>query len=589
MSTYRDEFPLPSAPLEGLCINYTSVPGAFGTTPDETATLRQGGFRWARQWVYRTDVQNATTGVYGWGQLDEYVNELSSAGFRIMFVLVDTIDGSGHYPALTDPDDIQRYADFCAQMAKRYARFGGIFEIWNEPNGTGNWDGGDPSGEEYAAMAVVACKSIRDMVGEDAYIAGPAIGFSTDLDADYYGAFQDFQEACMAAGLGEYWDMITMHSYRYIVPQETIREPLRYLKNLIANSTERNIVVGISEAGIPSTSFSSGPDLVMRGTDYVPSFGLLTGSISHVTNTSPIVVTSPNHGLSNGSIITITGVMGITAANNTWMVELDPSDPDKFTLLGSVTAGGTHTANTGTWKGAVGKNLLQWTEDLTNPVWAADFGDFVKSRCEPPAELPAGTVAWNLSRDGGSGTYGIWQQNGITLKAGHTYTISAWMRSATDTHTVFLNLTGEGGDAGAWWGQKFKLTTEWIRYEHTFPMAMNYAQMFRIQSKGGTGETSDIQVCNLMCQEICEGTDISDPAFRAAQLENQARDHLDLYRAALNEGVFFYCVYTVRDFQADPTNAGTGGLNHLGVLDLYGQPKPVYNRFKALSEDLALL
>lgn len=73
----------------------------------------------------------------------------------------------------------------------------------------------------------------------------------------------------------------------------------------------------------------------------------LTGtipSITAATNATPIVVTSTAHGLSNGDLINISGVLGNTAANGVWIVQAVTANT--FELIGSVgngayTSGGT--------------------------------------------------------------------------------------------------------------------------------------------------------------------------------------------------------------------------------------------------------
>ncbi len=71
-----------------------------------------------------------------------------------------------------------------------------------------------------------------------------------------------------------------------------------------------------------------------------------TGAITAGTATTPIVLTSNNHGLQVGNIVTIAGVGGLTGANATFRVSAVTANT--FTLEdsvggGSYTAGGTFT------------------------------------------------------------------------------------------------------------------------------------------------------------------------------------------------------------------------------------------------------
>jgi len=76
-----------------------------------------------------------------------------------------------------------------------------------------------------------------------------------------------------------------------------------------------------------------------------------TGSITAASNTSPIVITSPNNGLSTGDVVTIGGVLGNTAvnatySNPTWTITV--LTPNTFSLNGSM-GNGTYTGG-GTWE-----------------------------------------------------------------------------------------------------------------------------------------------------------------------------------------------------------------------------------------------
>jgi hypothetical protein len=63
----------------------------------------------------------------------------------------------------------------------------------------------------------------------------------------------------------------------------------------------------------------------------------VTGTITGATNAEPIVITSTNHGLATGQIVTITGVVGNEAANDTWTITR--IDPNTFSLNDSEGSG----------------------------------------------------------------------------------------------------------------------------------------------------------------------------------------------------------------------------------------------------------
>jgi Ubiquitin-activating enzyme E1 FCCH domain len=57
------------------------------------------------------------------------------------------------------------------------------------------------------------------------------------------------------------------------------------------------------------------------------------GTITAATNAAPIVITSAGHGLTTGTLVTISGVTGNTAANGTFQVTV--VDANTFSLNGS--------------------------------------------------------------------------------------------------------------------------------------------------------------------------------------------------------------------------------------------------------------
>jgi hypothetical protein len=70
-----------------------------------------------------------------------------------------------------------------------------------------------------------------------------------------------------------------------------------------------------------------------------------TGSITGASNTTPIAITSANHGRQTGDRVTVASVGGNTAANNTWSITV--TDANTFTLDNSI-GSGAYTSG-GTW------------------------------------------------------------------------------------------------------------------------------------------------------------------------------------------------------------------------------------------------
>ena len=74
----------------------------------------------------------------------------------------------------------------------------------------------------------------------------------------------------------------------------------------------------------------------------------LSGSITNATQANPCQITSPDHNLQNGSIITINNVIGMIELNgNTYTVTV--VDPNNFTLNSTDSTGFTAYISGGTW------------------------------------------------------------------------------------------------------------------------------------------------------------------------------------------------------------------------------------------------
>jgi hypothetical protein len=87
-----------------------------------------------------------------------------------------------------------------------------------------------------------------------------------------------------------------------------------------------------------------GPDGLVVG--QVGSCSLAdSGSVTGASNTTPIVITSSSHGLSDGTTVTVEGVGGNTAANGTFTVA--NATTDTFELEGSA-GNGSYTSG-GSW------------------------------------------------------------------------------------------------------------------------------------------------------------------------------------------------------------------------------------------------
>lgn len=177
-----------------------------------------------------------------------------------------------------------------------------------------------------------------------------------------------------------------------------------------------------------------------------------TGSITGATNPTapaPIVITSTAHGQVSGTVVTITGVGGNTAANGTWTIT--KVDADHFSLNGSTgnatyTTGGTWTVDgvSVTFDSAVssGHTLLGIVATYNYPV----TGDVSDATNASPIEITTGT---NHGLTTGN-TVQIAGVKGNTAANGNwTITTTALNKFTLDTSTGNGSYTSNSGSYSA--------------------------------------------------------------------------------------------------------------------------------------------
>ena len=111
------------------------------------------------------DVQPDGPGTFNWGQVDQAVNSILTAGMSVDLI----IDGCPPWAAVPgasgdpwpQPASSAQYAAYAAQVAARYAPQGvGTFEIWNEPNLAEFWQPA-PNPQAYTADLKAAYAAIK--------------------------------------------------------------------------------------------------------------------------------------------------------------------------------------------------------------------------------------------------------------------------------------------------------------------------------------------------------------------------------------------------------------------------------------------
>lgn len=207
-------------------ISAPAIPESFGvnihfTNPDpgEIKMLAAAGFRWVRMdFVWKAT--EPERGRYDFSSYDHLLKSLDEYHIRPLFILdySNTLYDNDRAP-YTEAGR-RAFAAWAAAAVARYRGRGILWEIYNEPN-TGFWTP-RPKVSDYIKLALAASKAIRQAApGEQ--IIGPAI----------WGIDFAFLEACLQAGLLNYWSAVSVHPYRQTEPETVVADYAR-VRALIA-------------------------------------------------------------------------------------------------------------------------------------------------------------------------------------------------------------------------------------------------------------------------------------------------------------------------------------------------------------------
>lgn len=182
-------------------------------------------------------------GVYSWDLLDSLVNLAEKHGVEPALTLGMTPtwasarpgDGSDYGPqtSAAEPANMQDWVDYVTAVATRYKGRIHYYEMWNEPNGqyfTGTM-----------ATLVLMTKLAHDAlkrVDPANQVISPAI----TRDTAYLDTF-------LAAGGGQYIDVLGFHFYSYPDPPESIVGCAQRVGQILANYGMENVPIWNTETG----------------------------------------------------------------------------------------------------------------------------------------------------------------------------------------------------------------------------------------------------------------------------------------------------------------------------------------------------
>lgn len=212
------------------------------------------------------EVQPDGPGTFNWGQVDQAVNSILTAGMSVDLV----IDGCPPWAAVPgasgdsspQPASSAQYAAYAAKVAARYAPQGvGTFEIWNEPNIAEFWQPA-PNPQAYTADLKAAYAAIKKVNRSAFVISGGLAPASTD--GTNYNS-RDFLKAMYANGAKGSFDALGVHPYSFPASPDTyetwsawsqMNQTNPSIRDILASHGDGGKKIWITEFGAPS----SGPD-----------------------------------------------------------------------------------------------------------------------------------------------------------------------------------------------------------------------------------------------------------------------------------------------------------------------------------------
>jgi len=224
------EIPQPTLP-QGVGVNIHFVTG----NERDLDQIAAAGFKFIRMDFGWSGIEKKK-GEYEWSDYEDLVRNLEKRSMRAVFILdysnplyEETVTSPNPFdqkPQTTvaapqHPESIAAYARWAAAAVKQFHGRHVTWEIWNEPN-IQFWTP-KPDARQYAALALAACRAIRN-ADPRATIIGPASS----------GFPWEFIQTFVQSGALEYLDAISVHPYReYHRPPETAADDYKRLRALI--------------------------------------------------------------------------------------------------------------------------------------------------------------------------------------------------------------------------------------------------------------------------------------------------------------------------------------------------------------------
>ena len=205
--------------------------------------------------------------------------------------------------------------------------------------------------------------------------------------------------------------------------------------NITGNQIMRNLIAGTMAANTSYSYPRRNGSLYWDG-DNLQASHAETGPITNATNTSPIVITSPNN-LVTGARVTVTGVSGDTAANGTWTVT--SLDAGHFALQGS-TGTKDFSPYSGTWTTSGLNVITGLARDAASGLIRVETQSALASGAQLTISGAKGNTtingAWTVKNDNNSPASFLLENSAALSPAGYKADSATWVATGAITNAT---------------------------------------------------------------------------------------------------------------------------------------------------------
>jgi hypothetical protein len=218
--------------------------------------VRSMGFQWV-SYTVGWDSAEPSPGVYDWGNADNIANAARNAGINVMIRVSRSPqwarDPSCSTSDTCPPADPRTFGDFMGALADHVSAiiypYKVAYEIWNEPNVSGEWGGLCPNPEFYGSMVRAAYPRIKANAPNAIVVAGAVTTVGEVPTNECHLDDILFLQRFYATGVAPYFDVLSDHPYGFISAPEadptTVQPPLVFRRA----ERHRQIMVDNGDSG----------------------------------------------------------------------------------------------------------------------------------------------------------------------------------------------------------------------------------------------------------------------------------------------------------------------------------------------------